>query len=598
MGQWAERNDFDDKSRQYMAMADRYQQREIEESKRERLSTAQLQTAKALSQMQTIARDTTLPSKERIEAINNLSLQAQQQLSAGGGNPISVIEPANKLITYVTDLDKKNSASTIQTEAQSLAGQISQAQADGDAVKAERLISQFNGVVGRANAHGDPALVAQVGELYRDAGKGQKDAREIQQDSRAARAFELWKQDPTNATIANLTGDSVTKEKFDKKIADYEATQTAAEKAELDIAKAKRDAAEADRKAQALAEEATILPRDTALKYLTDDEWATYKEQHANSAELPERQKNLNEMYRQVAKANEEEIRSGAAASAMQYVMEVPNRIAELDDDKGDWIGNDLEDWAKMIESNPSLMSNYKVHAEIVARNLTNNLEFIDADPERKRQMAFDKTLEHLMLVDSEFKKNFEENTEELEATQLKATVKLQEEQAGWKMIQDPETGVAMSTYPDHPNGLFKKMFELSNKSKNARGEKQESESEFKKRWTEMYKRSIENDELYRKPQGFPVLDPAFENYEGFKSQMESRSAGRTPPPSQPSVLQRQRNNLSPPMGPMGDPESYETKLKQARDAQPYNPYSQSFLTEFPDTAPPYIDPRYKNFGG
>ena len=603
MAQWAERNDFDEKSRQYMAMADRYQQREIEESKRQRLAKAQLQTAQALSKMQAIARDTTLPSKERIQAINDLSLQAQQQLSAGGGNPITIIEPANKLITYITDRDIKNSASTIQTEAQSLAGQISQAQADGDAVAAERLISQFNGVVARANAHGDPDLVAEVGELYREAGKGQKDAREIQQDSRAARAFELWKQDPTNRAIIQLTGDPVTKEKFDKKVADFEATQTAAEKAELDIAKARRDAAEAERKARELAEEATILPRDTALKYLTEEQWANYKQQHANSAELPERQKNLNKMYTQMAKDNEAEIRSGAAAAAMQYVMEVPNRIAALDDDKGDWFGNDLEDWAKMLESNSSLMSNYKTHAEIVAKNLTNNLEFIDADPERRREMAFEKTLEHLMLVDSEFRKTFEENTEEIEAAQLRTSVRLQEEEAGWKWTRDPESGVVMNTYPEHPNGLFKKLFELSNKGRVARGENPRSEREFRKEWAERYKRELVNEkdavDANANSRTNPDPDPSYARRTGLiRPRQQGRKARTVPTSNQPSLLQRQRDNLSPPIGPMGDAESYQTKLKQARDAQPYNPYAGSLLTDFPDTAPPYIDPRYRNFGG
>ena len=602
MAQWAERNDFDDKSRQYMAMADRYQQREIEESKRQRLSAAQLQTAKALTEMQSIARDTSRPSKERIQAINNLSLQAQQQLSAGGGNPITVIEPANRLITYITDLDVKNSASTIQTEAQSLSGQISQAQADGDAVASERLISQFSGVVARANAHGDPDLVAEVGELYREAGKGQKDAREIQQDSRAARAFELWKQDPTNRGIIQLTGDPVTKEKFDKKVADFEATQTAAQKAELDIAKAEREAAEADRRARELAEEAVILPRE-AVKYLTEEEWANYKQQHANSAELPERQKNLNKTYRDMSKSNEAEIRSGAGAAAMQYVMEVPNRIAALDDDKGEVFGNDLEDWAEMLETNPTLMSNYKTHAEIVAKNLTNNLEFIDADPERRRQMAFEKTLEHLMLVDSEFRKNFEENAVEIEAAQRRTSVKLQEEEAGWKWTRDPESGVVMNADPEHPNGLFKKLFELSNKGRVARGENPRSESEFRKEWTEKYKRPLVNEkdavDANANSRTNPDPDPSYARRTGLvRPRQQGRKARTVPTSNQPSLLQRQRDNLSPPIGPMGDAESYQTKLKQARDAQPYNPYAGSLLTDFPDTAPPYIDPRYRNFGG
>lgn len=98
----------------------------------------------------------------------------------------------------------------------------------------------------------------------------------------------------------------------------------------------------------------------------------------------------------------------------------------------------------------------------------------------------------------------------------------------------------------------------------------------------------------YRKEQGLPFLKPMEERYEEFLHRRSQTVATR--PPSGPSVAQRQRDRLSPPIGPMGNPEDYNTDLRKARENQPNSPYRSRGGEQV--ASEPYINPRYRLFGG
>jgi hypothetical protein len=98
----------------------------------------------------------------------------------------------------------------------------------------------------------------------------------------------------------------------------------------------------------------------------------------------------------------------------------------------------------------------------------------------------------------------------------------------------------------------------------------------------------------YRKEQGLPFLKPLEERYAAFLQRRSQTVATR--PPSGPSVAQRQRDRLSPPIGPMGNPEDYNTDLRRARENQPNSPYRSQGGEQV--ASAPYINPRYRQFGG
>ena len=87
---------------------------------------------------------------------------------------------------------------------------------------------------------------------------------------------------------------------------------------------------------------------------------------------------------------------------------------------------------------------------------------------------------------------------------------------------------------------------------------------------------------------------PMEERYAAFLQRRSQTVAAR--PPSGPSVAQRQRDRLSPPIGPMGNPEDYNTDLRRARESQPNSPYRSQGGEQA--ASAPYINPRYRQFGG
>ena len=98
----------------------------------------------------------------------------------------------------------------------------------------------------------------------------------------------------------------------------------------------------------------------------------------------------------------------------------------------------------------------------------------------------------------------------------------------------------------------------------------------------------------YRKEKGFPFLKPTEERYAAFLQRRSQTVATR--PPSGPSVAESARAGLSPPIGPMGNPEDYNTDLRRARESQPNSPYKSQGGSQV--ASAPYINPRYRQFGG
>lgn len=589
MAQWAERNGFDDKSRQYMALADRYQQREIEETKAKKLAEAQLGVSKLLSQMQSVATDKTLPTKDRTAKINELSLEAQTIAAAGGMNPVAVVNPTNEFLTYVATADANTSAAAVLNDANTLKADISMALAQGDMTKAERLMLQLPSIRSRAMALGDPDLIADVDQGMETIRGRIPDAQEQQWESRAARAFDYYLDsgDENDPRALQIAAQPEAGELYRKKVAEHKAAKKAEEKLEADLANLRLRNQKLQADLATAEQEGTLIPA-TQFRALTKEDYATYQAAWTNMADFPFKRQSLNRYWTQRNESLQKIQDDSLKEEASMYVLQAPRFIEQMETDGWD-MTKDLDDW---VETYASTITDDKT-VDMLARVIAGDPRFPEATPEERKQIALERVITHLLATDEYFSEAFKANEDNKARKTNNKVITLKENEAEWRDVD--EGGVSVNTYPEHPNGYYKRAFEATNTARKLENKKPYTEEEFLKIYTGIYKKEIQRDPLRKEP-GFPFLKPLEENYNQF---LERRSGSVAPrPPAGPSVLQRQQDNLSPPIGPMGDAEDYQTKLRRARQAQPYSPYTGSFLTDFPETAPPYIDPRYNNFGG
>jgi len=592
MAQWAERNGFDDKSRQYMALADRYQQREIEETKRQKLSEAQLGVSKLLSQMQAVATDKTLPTADRTARINELSLEAQKIAAAGGMNPVSVVNPTNEFLNYVATADANSSAASILTEANTLKREINLALAQGDTTKAERLMAGLPAIRARANALGDPDLIADVDQGMDTIINKMPDAQERQWESRATRAFEYYLSsgDEDDPRALQITAQPEAGELYRKKIAEHKAAKKAAEKLELQLENQRLENAKLTADLDKAQREGGLIPATQFRALKEAGEYAAYERAWRNMAEAPFKRQQLNADMRKRNTALQEMMDKSLKDQAAGFILQAPTLLEQMETDGIDWTA-DLDEW---VEDYGRAILAEPETAKMLAGVIAGDPNFIGAETEEERQrIALEKIIRHLYSYDENFKEAWDANEANRKREDSNKDIIEAENEAEWVTVTDGP--FEYNTWPDHSNGYYKRKFNETNEALKRAGQEPESESSFRERWTRDYKLEVARVPL-RKEKGFPALKPLEERYNNY---LDSRSGSVAPrPPAGPSVLDRQRAKLSPPMGPMGDPEDYETKLKRARQAQPNSPYAGSFLTDFPETTPPYIDPRYRNFGG
>ena len=594
MAQWAERNGYDDKSRQYMALADRYQQREIEETKRQKLSEAQLGVSKLLSQMQAVATDNSVPTAERTKAINELSLEAQRIAAAGGMNPVSVVNPTNEFLTYIQTADKQSSAASLLTQANDLKREIRVAIGANEPVKAERLLAQFKAVSAQANALGDPDLVDQI-----NAGVGtiidkMPDAVDGQRERRATRAFELYLDsgDENDPRGEPLLADDQTRTLYREKIAEHKASLKAADKLEAELQGQRLRNQKLEGELSKAEREGTLIPKDQ-LRTLTKEEWNTYSASWRNMADAPFRREALNKYWRAEHESRQKLVNKSLNDQAKTFVLQSPTLLEQMETSGWDFSA-DLDEWVE--ESGRAILSDSNT-IEMLAGVIAGDPDFISADTyEGKQKIAMDKIAQHLYSFDEAFQEAWDANEENKQREASNKEILLKENQAEWKLVQ--QGSFKTNTYPGEGEGktYFENTFKQANLERERQGKKPYTRDEYYKIYSGMYKRKVAGTQP---PQGSraAIANRSTDPNPAPRYPQRGNRAGRTSGTG-PSVLDRQRANLSPPVGPMGDPEDYETKLKRARQAQPNSPYAGSFLTDFPETTPPYIDPRYRNFGG
>lgn len=593
MGQWAERNGFDDKSRQYMALADRYQQREIEEEKAKQLSEAQLGVSKIITQMQSVATDKSLPTADRMKEVARLSEKAKTIAAAGRMNPMAVVNPTNEFLTYIQTADANSSAASLLTQGNDLKREIRLALAANEPVKAERLLAQFNAVSAQANALGDPDLVDQIDEGIGIIIDKMPDAIDGQRESRAARAFELYLNsgDENDPRGTPLLADDKTKELYRKKIAEHEAAGKAEEKLEADLANIRLRNQKLQSDLATAEQEGTLIPATQFAALKEAGEYDKYFTAWTNMADAPFRRQQLNKDMRARNSALQKMQDDSLKEEAAMYVLEAPRFIEQMETDGWD-MTKDLDNW---VETYASTITDDKT-VDMLAKVIVGDPRFPEATPEERKQIALERVITHLLATDEYFSEAFKANEDNKARKTKNKVITLEENEAEWRSVN--EGGVKVNTYPDHPNGYYKRVFEETNNARKRESKEPYTEEEFLKIYTGKYKEDVVSANAPRGIRGGKVETDLATHL--FPNRRSGSQTNRQPAASDnsPSILDRQRANLSPPIGPMGDPEDYETKLRKARQALPNSPYQGSFLTEFPETAPPYIDPRYRNFGG
>ena len=594
MAQWAERNGFDDKSRQYMALADRYQQREIEEEKAKQLSQAQLGVSKILTQMQAVATDNTLPTADRMKRVRELSEQAKAIAAAGRMNPMAVVNPTNEFLTYIQTADANSSAASLLTQANDLKREIRLAVNDNDPTKAERLLAQFNAISARANALGDPDLVDQINEGIGTIIDKMPDAVDGQRESRATRAFELYlnsgdEDDPRGMA---LLADDETKALYREKIAEHKASLKAAEKLEAELQGQRLRNQKLEAELTTAEREGSLIPRNQ-LPTLTDDDYRKYEASWRNMAEAPFRREALNKYWRTEHENRQKLVNKSLNDQAKTFVLQSPTLLEQMETDEWDW-ADDIDDWVD--ETGRAILSDSNT-IEMLAGVIAGDPDFIAAETfEEKQKIAIDKIAQHLYSFDEAFQEVWDANEESKQRQATNKEIRLKENQAEWKPVK--QGAFEINTYPGEGEGkaYFERTLEQANLEREREGKQPYTKDEFYKIYRKTYKRGVTGTQL---PQGSraAIANRSTDPNPAPRYPQRGNRADRTSS-NAPSVLDRQRANLSPPMGPMGNAEDYETKLKRARQAQPNSPYVGSFLTDFPETTPPYIDPRYRNFGG
>lgn len=578
---YARRNNYTQEAQEYRRLAMAQGQVEREETRREATSQAQLAVARRLSDAQRIATDTTIPAAQRQEKIRALSEEAQGIAATAQLDPRTVLTPINQLLNYVSDKETAGQAATIQAEASQLQTEIATALANDNVDLANELVGEYSAVVDRANAHGDATLVNNVNSGLNTLIGKLPDAAKRRRATLAARAIELNETGGSAADIEALLSDPLVREEYNKQLAQKEADELAIANAQADLANAlalkeKRDGEAADR-----AAEGVLLNKKSDLAFLTPEQFAQYKQQHTDASESLSRRIGINETWRATNKYNQDQREKGLANEATAYVLRMPMVLGDMEESTD--FSYDLDDWAEMTLVKPE---RWQAHAEVIAGLLAQDPRFIGGTVEEKEKLAKEMTIKHMNGVSENFRTAWAANEKARKTRDKAEGVRAEEAAADWKEGTSPvknkefveaqynewsqrslQSGIMPLTYEDWIEQVWK-------------------------RWN--HNPTIRaNNTVSRGPQGNKVeTDLATHLFPGRRA---GSQAARQPAANsgQPGIVDRQRGNLSPAIGPIGTDDDYQTKLRKAREAQPNSPYP-----PLPDAADPYIDPRYTQFRG
>ena len=205
--------------------------------------------------------------------------------------------------------------------------------------------------------------------------------------------------------------------------------------------------------------------------------------------------------------------------------------------------------------------------------------------------MAKEYTINHLREVDKRFKQAYKNNEEAIKAKNAKDSVEREEELADWETVK--VGGKERSSSPAISPNFVRQQYEAYAGRAREYGKSITYEDWLDNVWFRQHHRPTKNPKLYRKKPGFSAFDgiqERMDNYvEAKKGTMDPSLQDRDQSWLITDVAARQRANLSPPIGPMGEPEDYETKLRKARRNLPMS-YPKIDLGE---SADPYIYPSY-----
>ena len=590
---YASRNGYKDEFDRYSRMSVMQGQVEQQEAQKAKLSEGQLSIANSLSAARNIAVDTSLPTAERTEKIRQIEQEARDVAAISGVNPLTINEPISQLLNHISKTETAGQATTIAAEAAKLRTGIAESIARGEIGQTEALIAEYQPLIERAQAHGSVDLIDTVTNGLTGLIDKIPDAQERSDEKAALRAVELTEGGGSvNEIDALLTSPSIRK-LYSTELSKREADQLALEQAEQDgIEQQLRiDKDRADAEERALEGAELTFQRGGGLEYLAGSPMERqYIEQYA-AAPTNARRKEINKKFIQLngeVQANRQE---GLKADALIYA----NRIAQMlgDTETGDFnpLNKSLGNWTDSLQlGTPQQSASWDKHATAIAELLHKDPRFYGGNEKERVEVAKEYTVNHMRRADKYFAQAYKNNEEARVASEKARGIRAEEEATDWAPTKDgKDTNPASNAkYVDQQ---YKEWSARTLKNGQRGLSKKDWLEQVWKRWFYLPDRNQRRDTGVR---GNKVeTDVATRLFPNRRSGMQ---AERQPVRSDngPSLLTRQRNNLSPPIGPMGDPEDYETKLRQARRDLPFE-YPQPDLGE---SADPYIDPRYRNLGG
>lgn len=591
--QYAARNGYKDEFDRYSRMSVLQGQAEEQERKRNALAEGQLLVANSLSGAREIAVNSSLPTGERKEKIQELAQQAREQAAAAGLDPRTVNTPIDQLLNHITSTETQGQATSILTEAAELQRQIAYAVSQNKPEEARALIEQYAPIMQRAEAHGSPDLIGKVSNGLTTLIKELPDAQERADNTKALRAVELTETNNSQAEIDSLLNTPESEAQYLTILSEREADRLAVQAAEQQI-EAQRLSIEQDKEAaekRAFDGRELGFERGGDLQYLIGTPMESqYKQQYA-AAQTHSGRKDVNKRYLTLNQEMQDRRREGLQSEALLYVNRIPQMLGDTETGDYNPFNKSLSGYANYQRiGTPEQGQQWTQHANVIAELLYKDPRFIGGNEKEKLEVAKEYTVNHLNRVDKYFKQAYENNEEAIKSKNLKDGVKQAEERGDWETVKSGETEESTSPVLN-PNYVMQKYEEFAARALQ-NGNSITYEQWMEDVWKKQFHRPTRNPKLYRKAPGIPALKDMEERYDNY---LEGREKIRPnyDLSSQSwlitDVAERQRANLSPPIGPMGDPEDYETKLRKARRELPFI-YPRPDLGE---ASEPFIYPSY-----
>jgi hypothetical protein len=591
---YASRNGYKDEFNQYSRMSVMQGQEEQRQAEKSALAEGQLLVANSLSEARQIAVNSSLPSGERQAKVQELAQQAREQAAAAGLDPRTVNTPIDQLMNHITTTETQGQATSIMTEAADLQRQIAYAVAQNKPEEARALIEQYAPIMQRAEAHGSPELIGKVTNGLTALIKELPDAQERADSTQALRAVELTETGGSEAEIRSLLDSPESRAEYLQILSEREADSLAVQAAEQQI-EAQRLGIEEDR---AAAEKRAFEGRELGferggdLQYLIGTPMESqYKQQYA-AAQTASGRKDVNNRYLTLNQEMQDKRREGLQSEALLYVNRIPQMLGDTETSDYNPFNKSLSGYANHQRiGTPEQGQQWTQHANVIAELLYKDPRFIGGNEKEKLEAAKEYTVNHLNRVDKYFKQAYINNEEAIKSKNLKDGVKRDEERGDWETVKSGKN--EQSTSPAlNPDYVMQKYEEFARRALE-NGNSITYEQWMEDVWKKQFHRPTRNPKLYRKAPGIPAFKGIQENMDNYveakADRMDPSLANRDQSWLLTDIAARQRANLSPPIGPMGEPEDYETKLRKARRNLPMA-YPELDLGE---SADPYIYPSY-----